>query len=198
MNKVLNNCISLIKSVAKGNPSALSLYYKELIPCILEACQSPLAAPYMTKLFIEIKSTVFEEDPLSDLIAHVTLRLVHPQCDLDPAWEEESLPTAVSRTISWIYDNVSKVKHFEHERYLTYFCAPGFCYTFPLLKMCLLGKYSREDENIIVNGIKIISEHAKLRGTGLKVDRYHPKYLPRKQMLSLLVELISKWIILIL
>lgn len=197
LNKVLKNCVSMIHSAAKGNPTALSLFYKELIPCILDACQSPLAAPYMTKLFIDLKSTIFEKhDTLSDLAAHVTLRLLQPQCDLDHAWEDESLSNSVSRTINLIYININKVKHLDNERYLTYFCAPGFCYIFPMLKMSLMSKHAKEDEFIIINGIKIISEHAKLRGSNVKGDKYHPKYLPRKQMLALLVELISKFLLL--
>lgn len=190
LNRILKNCVASIKSAARGNPNALSLYYKDLIPCLLEACQSPLAAPYLTNLFIDLRSTVTISETLSKLVAHVTLRLLGPQCDLDSAWEDEPLQKAITRTVTMIFEMISKQNDSDSEE-PSYFSAPGFCYVFPLLKMSLLSKYAREDETIIVNGLKIISEHSKLRGSALKNDPYHPKFLPRKQMLSLLVELIN-------
>lgn len=185
LNKVLQNCVSLIQSLARGNPHFLALHFKELLPSILEACQSPLAAPYLTKLFIEMRYTIFNrQDTLSDLISHLTLRLLNPQCDLDPNWESEEVRKSVSRSVSLI---------FAHTKDKEMFCAPGFCYMFPFLKMSLMSRFARDDEGIVASGLKILAEHAKMRGSGVKGDMFHPKYLPRRQMFSLLVELISKY-----
>lgn len=195
LNSVIKNCMLLIRSAANGNPDAFSLYFKDLLPVLLEASQSPLAAPYVTKQFINLQRTVFpKQDTLADLIAHATLRILKPQCDLDPAWEDEEITETVSRTIGWMFVNTSKVRQKENERPMPYYSAPAFCYVFPLLKMSLMSKFAKDDENIIINGLKVVSEHAKLRGEGTKGDKYHPKYLPRKQMFSLLVELISKFL----
>ena len=40
---------------------------------------------------------------LADLVGHVTLRLLKPECELDPAWEEEDLNTATQRTVVVLY-----------------------------------------------------------------------------------------------
>ena len=62
---------------------------------ILRALQSPLAAPALSKLYLELCNCAFSKTAvdivLADLIAHTTLRLQKPKCDLDPAWEEEDL-----------------------------------------------------------------------------------------------------------
>lgn len=38
-----------------------------------------------------------------DLIGHTTLRLYKPKCDLDEAWEQENLDSAVSRAINLLH-----------------------------------------------------------------------------------------------
>ena len=51
------------------------------------------------------------------------------------------------------------------------------------------------DDTLITAGLQIISEHAQMRGTtdnsGGK-DLYHPNLLPRRQMFELLIDMISK------
>ena len=37
------------------------------------------------------------------LVGHVTLRLVKPACELDPAWSQEELDTATQRTVQLLF-----------------------------------------------------------------------------------------------
>lgn len=180
----------MLEAVAVGNPKELSYYYNNLLPIILERLSSPLAAPYLAKLFLNLSVTVFDksESSVCDLVAHVTLRLEKPQCDLDPAWEEESLEKAMIRTLRLIHELVIN----KNTETLHNINAPNFCYLFPFIKLSLLSSYARKDDNFIHNGLQIISAYAKLRGNLNDNPMMYPKLLPRRQMFDLLIKLISR------
>jgi hypothetical protein len=180
----------MIRAAAKGNSLQLSLYFKDLLPYILSGLQSPLAAPYLSKLFTDLRSAVFtqQSETLGELIAFVTLRLSKPQCDLDANWEAENLNKAMVRTVSLIHERTVSKKSEENQ---TCFTVPAFCYTFVLLKSSLLSNYARNHDELVHDGLQIISEHAKLRANEQN-DVYDPQYLPIKQMFELLVEIISE------
>ncbi|XP_011647093.1 eIF-2-alpha kinase activator GCN1 [Pogonomyrmex barbatus] len=179
----IDNTVSLVTCSIRGNQQELSLYLKDLLPPILKNLGSPLAAPEMSELYISLRQTVTLDNSatLGDLIAHVTLRQLQPQCDLDQAWEEENLDVAVKRTLNLIHGVTIKKKEL--------FTAPAFCYVFPFIRKTLT---SYKDEGMIVQGLQLIQEHAKQRGstTDLK-DLRHPRLLPRKQMFDLLIELME-------
>jgi hypothetical protein len=59
LNKTLENVVSMIRAAAIGNGEELSLYFRELLPHILKDLQSPLAAPYLSALYIELRKCVF-------------------------------------------------------------------------------------------------------------------------------------------
>lgn len=194
LNTLILNSISMIQAAARGNPLQLSLYFKDLLPSLLQDLQSPLAAPYICKLFTSLRKTVFSDelDTLGELISYVTLRLAKPQCDLDINWESENLNKAMVRTVSLIHQKTVPKKT-EEEHTQECFTVPAFCYTFPFLKYSLTSNYARNHDELLHDGLQIINEHAKLRGSednGIK-DLHHPKYLPTKQILSLLVDIIN-------
>lgn len=66
----------MISAAARGNPLNISLHFKDLLPPILKDLQSPLAAPNLCKLFVNLREVVFAKYQLclGDLIANVTLR----------------------------------------------------------------------------------------------------------------------------
>lgn len=182
----------MIEAAAKGNPLHLSYHYKDLLFIILKDLQSPLAAQHLSRLFLQLHETVFNKNSLllGQLIAHVTLRLYKPQCDLEAAWEEENLEKTVKRTMSLIH---SKIFEANDDRY--HFPAPTFCYVFPFLKIVMLSKQAKKDEALIHDGLQIVTRHAQLRGkeNDEEIEKYHPKYLPRKEMFEVLIELISEY-----
>ncbi len=55
---------------------------------------------------MSFKSVVFSVY-LAVLVGHVTLRLLKPECDLDPAWAQEDLSTATQRTVSLLHTNTA-------------------------------------------------------------------------------------------
>ncbi|XP_043262082.1 eIF-2-alpha kinase activator GCN1 [Colletes gigas] len=178
----IDDAVSLITCSARGNRQELSFYLKDLLPPILKNLGSPLAAPAMSDLFISLKNVVkLGNNPiLNDLVAHVTLRQLNPQCDLDPDWEEEKVHVAVKRTLNLLHTTTIKQK--------VLFTAPAFCYIFPFIKKTLL---LCKDDSMIVQGLQIIQEHAKQRGTSDLRDLRHPRFLPRKHMFDLLIELME-------
>ncbi|CAH1977085.1 unnamed protein product [Acanthoscelides obtectus] len=196
LNVQIQDSISMIRATAKGNPVALSLHYKDILLILLQDLQSPLAAPDLSKLILDLRKTVFngESEMLGDLIAHVTLRLSKPQCDLDLNWESENLNKAMVRVISLIHQKtMPKKTEDDQEQQKCSFTVPAFSYMFPLLKYSLTSNYAKNHDELIHDGLHIISEHAKLRGSdenGIK-DLYHPKYLPTKQIFSLLVDILN-------
>lgn len=184
LNSVIICCDSMIRSTMKGNPTNLSFTFKHLLPAILQNLQSPLAAPYLMKLFIDLRQIVFAKhlNIFSELLAHVTVRLLQPQCDIDANWEVENLTEAMKRTLKKIHEKTVQKKE--------YFTAPTFSYVFVFLRASLLCSYAKKDENFIHDGLQIISVHSKMRGKNMK-DLYHPQYLPIKQMFEVLIDLIS-------
>lgn len=186
-NTAIANCVSMIEATVCGNKRDLSYHFNNLLPAILDKLISPLAAPYLTKLFINLRNAIFAKNNYASiLVAHVVLRLEKPQCDLDPAWEEEPLGLAVTRTLSILHDQVMDKTDEVQDRN-----APSFCYLFPFIKLSLLSSYAKKEDNFIHDGLQIISEYAKIRGDGSN-PMYCPKYLPRRQMFDLLIKLISK------
>ncbi|XP_024940665.1 eIF-2-alpha kinase activator GCN1 isoform X2 [Cephus cinctus] len=183
LNAKITDAVSMINAAARGNSFELGLHLKDLLHPILKDLGSPLAAPTMLQLYISLRKTVkiSNNNTLSDLIAHVTLRQLQPQCDLDQAWEEEPLDEAVKRTLALIHTYTIRQK--------VLFTAPTFCYIFAFIKKTLL---SCKDDGMITQGLQIVQEHAKQRGDiSISKDARHPKLLPRKQMFDLLIELMS-------
>lgn len=177
--------VSMVNAAAVGNPSELALWLRDLLPAILKNLTSPLAAPTVCELFIHLQKIVTivstKNSTLRDLIAHVTLRQQRPQCDLDSCWEEEELEKTIKRTLNLIHASTTKLKELMN--------APAFCYIFPFVSNTLL---TWKDEAMTTQGLQIVQEHAKQRGEENNwKDPRHPRLLPRKQMLDLLIELMS-------
>ncbi|XP_066249177.1 stalled ribosome sensor GCN1 [Euwallacea similis] len=195
LNDVITKSVSMLKAAAIGNPFKVSLYYKDLLPVLVQDFQSPLAAPYLTKLYWNLRKTVFPQDfnTIAGLIAIVTIRLYKPQCDLDPNWEEEDLNNAIARVVDLIHNSTVPNKMIKSvEQAVECFSVPAFNYMFLLLKNSLTSEYARSHDEFVHDGLQIISEHAKLRGGDANEDEdlYHPKHMPTKQMFILLVDII--------
>ncbi|KAF5292015.1 hypothetical protein FQA39_LY14132 [Lamprigera yunnana] len=192
LNTKIITCISLIRAASNGNSTELCLRFKDLLPLILQNVHSPLAAPHLTKLYVDLHKIVFDLhfQSLGQLVAHVTLRLLKPHCDLDPNWEQEELMKAAVRALNLIHNQTLKN---EKENVNSLFTVPAFTYCFQLIKLLLLSSYAKQDDSVIQISLQVISEHAKSRvkTDDVKINFYHPMYLPRQQMFELLMELIS-------
>ncbi|XP_012272971.1 eIF-2-alpha kinase activator GCN1 [Orussus abietinus] len=182
-NSKIVDAVSLVNAAARGNRTDLSLYLKDLLPPILKGLGSPLAAHIMAELYVSLRQIVkiTNDTILGNLVAHVTLRQLQPQCDVDAVWEEEPLDKAVKRALNLIHLHTVKQKQL--------FSAPAFCYVFPFIKKTLM---TCKDDSMITQGLQVIQDHAKQRADNSDPrDLRHPRLLPRKQMFDLLIELMT-------
>lgn len=184
LNNKITSAVSLINGLTRGDGLELSLHFKDILVPILRNLDSPLAAPRMSDLFVNLGKVVIicNDVVLNNLISHVTLRQLKPQCDLDQAWEEEDLESAVKRTLSQLHSLTVQQKQL--------LSAPAFCYVFPFVKKTLL---TCKDDGMIAQGLQVIQDHAKQRPEDILnlKDPRHPLLLPRKLMFDLLIELMS-------
>lgn len=203
LNEKIKVAVSQLHGIARGNGKQLSLYYSNLLPSLIRIFKSPLAAPALTKLYYDLHSTCFMENwsALGESIAIATIRLYQPKCDLKAEWTTVDLKEVVEEVLNDLYgETVELVNDSEddEDKMELILEAPAFCYAFEFLKAALVLKEFTENEKLLVEGIQIIALHAQTRGLDQDLedeildDYRHPKYLPRLEMLKILLDLIIK------
>ncbi|XP_043924837.1 eIF-2-alpha kinase activator GCN1 [Protopterus annectens] len=191
--------LSLVEAILKKNPPGLSQHVPSLINSFLPLLKSPLAAPRIKALFLSLGSCVMppELKILGILTGHVTLRLLKPECELDAEWCQEDLPTATARLIKLLHFHTVPNKLAKGEHGSSPLSAPAFAFCFPFLKVVLTETVndSEEKEEMLIEALQVISEHAQLRSCvnneALLIDEKGPELLPRSDMLSLLTRVMG-------
>lgn len=192
LNETLTSTVSLIKGALAGNGQNLQLYYAELLPKVLQVLKSPLAAESLTKLYYELRTPCITNDQLSGLmnkIAITTLRLHEPQCDLSEEWTANDLDNEIVATLQLFAD---KTIGTEDEKDLLF--APVFCYAFEFLKKALFHKSIAKNDEHLLTAIQLTTKHVQIPGDttdGDTADFRHPKYLPRYELLKVLLDIVS-------
>ncbi|KFB35881.1 AGAP001700-PA-like protein [Anopheles sinensis] len=198
LNDSITTLVSQIEGAAKGTPTELSVFFPTLLPAILRVFSSPLAAPAMVKLYLRLRDTCFTGDraELGRDISIATIRLSKPHCDLEESWCTANLVELVSDILVTLYDETIDMYNVHREEdgakgYLLN--APAFSYTFEFLKRALTLPEAQQDESLVINGVQIIAYHAQLKGDTVDGkdfgDLYHPVYMPRLEMIKLLLRL---------
>lgn len=202
LNNKLVSLVSIIEAVCVGNPKQISLQFHLLLPSILGVLQSPLAAQALTNLYHHLRSTVFSAD-LGHQLSIVTLRLLKPHCDLRSDWTAKPLNDQVIETLQKLYaetvgrmEEVNDVDADEEDLNKNFFLtAPAFCYAFEFIKTaCETQVVKGSDENLSLV-ITLIEKHAQIKGDskdGNYFDFRHPKYMPRLEMLRILLDMILR------
>ncbi|XP_053680198.1 eIF-2-alpha kinase activator GCN1 [Anopheles nili] len=197
----ITKLISQIEGAAKGTPKQLPLFFPALLPSILRVFSSPLAAPAMVKLYFRLKDICFGEQrvELGRDIAIATIRMSKPHCDLEESWCTTNMLELTSDILVSLYDETIDMYnvHREEDASKHYLLdAPAFSYTFEFLKRALMLPEAKKDESLLINGVQIIAYHAQLKGDTVDGkdlgDVYHPAYMPRLEMLRLLLRLIQQ------
>ncbi|KAG7281813.1 hypothetical protein CRUP_037094 [Coryphaenoides rupestris] len=164
---------------------------------LMPLLQSPLAAPRVRQIFLDIGVCLMPKHmhQLATLVGHVTLRLLNPDCELDPAWSQEDLDTAAQRTVLLLYTRT--VPQRESKAEVSPLSAPAFSFCFPLLN-CVLRDSSgstEEAESLMTKALQVVNVHAQLRAetecTDTFIDENGPELLPRVGMLQLLTQVIA-------
>ncbi|CAL8247414.1 unnamed protein product [Merluccius merluccius] len=171
------------------------------LPSVLQALMpllhSPLASPRVRQVFLDIGVYLMPKHmhQLAMLVGHVTLRLVKPECELDPAWSQEDLDTAAQRTVLLLYTHT--VPQRESKAEVTPLSAPAFSFCFPLLNSMLRDSSgsTEEAESLMNRALQVVNVHAQLRAetecTDTFIDENGPELLPRVGMLQLLTQVIA-------
>ncbi|GAB6030116.1 hypothetical protein CHUAL_005795 [Chamberlinius hualienensis] len=204
-NRISSLCVKVTHALTVAasalEASSASLFYcTRIVRAILSALRSPVSAQKASGLFLHLQKFVLAGNlnTLGRLVAYVTLRLWECACDLDKAWCQEELISAVTRTIHVIHtvtvsaerDEFNEPKH-DSVQALN---AAGFTYIFPLLEKALWhgGEKINSSESSMVEGLEIIVEHTQMRMIRGSTDLLNdPALLPRKAMFSLLIDLLE-------
>ncbi|XP_053625141.1 stalled ribosome sensor GCN1 isoform X2 [Plodia interpunctella] len=198
LNSRVEVAVRLLEAVQRGSAQTLRLRARAVTAGALAALRSPLAAPQLVHAHGALRAALLPHHAaLGDTVARVTLRLHKPQCDLDPAWEEEDLDKATIRTINLVHAATAEPKNPSEDELdpttqqkTNHFNAPGFCYVFPLLKQGLTAPATRADETTMLNGLSVIARHASVAALSSR-ELLNPKLFPIEHMFQLLIELIS-------
>lgn len=196
----------IIDCASKGNGEIFSQNFAHLLPGVLNLFHSPLAAPVLVKMYFNLREIAFVGDDkalatLGTSLAKITIRLYEPHCDLDPEWVKEDIKESVVRNLNDLAEYTSQITNNDEEDdenetdYKHLLTAPAFCYAFMFLNKALRQKQIRSDEELMVTGIQVMSRHAQMRGEtemGSEDDFRHPKYMPRLEMLEILLKLICE------
>lgn len=157
---------------------------------------------------------------LGQQMAIVTLRLFEPQCDLNEQWLVEKLNDQVKNvlhvfaieTIKEMDDDdiedgvdgdsdeivndvvISSGVTNNNNTLTKLLSAPAFAYAFEFLKKATFFKAISGNDELLLMIVQLIGKHARTKGisaTGDLTDYRHPKYLPRLEMMRLLVQIIT-------
>lgn len=95
------------------------------------------------------------------VVAHVTLRLLQPQCHMDGKWSQEDLQSAVTRAVDGLHQLTMPTEDGDQHP----LSAPSFAYCFPMLN-CVLrvgGQAVKRDEDVRLKALQVVSYHCQLR-----------------------------------
>lgn len=199
LNDNLSQLVSLIHGARSGNPKQLSLYCCQLLTNILRVLKSPLAAIPLTKLYYDLRLACFFDglEELGEQLAILTLRLHEPHCDLEEKWTRNNLSEEIENVMQLFVSETSDESDDTEGSSLveaSLLTAPAFCYGFEFLKKAVFFKNLSKNEQFLLYGIQLIGKHAQIKGTtpfGDLSDYRHPKYMPRHEMMALLMQLIE-------
>lgn len=197
LEKTLLKAQKLIECASKGNGKILAQSYSSLLPTIVRLFQSTLAAPIIVKLYYTLHETCFADnlEALGSGIAITTIRLHEPHCDLDPEWTKDDLQESLNNYLQELVSFTSNANDDSDGNRENLFNTPAFCYTFMFLDKALRHKAILADEEMTVQTILVITRHAQIRGDtemGDSGDMWHPKYMPRLEMMQILLKIIAE------
>eukprot|EP00090_Calanus_glacialis_P034085 TRINITY_DN5691_c0_g1_i1.p1 TRINITY_DN5691_c0_g1~~TRINITY_DN5691_c0_g1_i1.p1 ORF type:complete len:2002 (-),score=813.41 TRINITY_DN5691_c0_g1_i1:71-5326(-) len=134
-----------------------------------------------------------EEESLAQMIAGVTAHVIKPAYQTPFSWSSEQLKLSLAKTVAKLHVATVAPKHLDdgEEDTSCPLTAPAFSFCFLVIKSAL--KKHVTNTEVLMQGFDIISEHTGLRGSDddEEEDLFHPKYLPRTELLTLLVDMIG-------
>ena len=182
----LSPLLLILKASLKGQPKAFASFVGQgtFLPMIYKVMQCPLFQDIMDETFLLLRKSVFEneDETVSQTILASTILIVR---------ENNKNKALLKVVLDLIYTSTCGDPNVACP-----FTSPGFNLAFKAIKEAIWNL--KEDQDYLNKGLMIINEHSGLEGdddeessTLLDLDELHPKYLPRKEMLRLLIELLA-------
>ncbi len=189
---VTNPAVDLFRAAVLGNPQAFAGDITELLPVVYKALQSPLIAKSLAEIFMELRHAVFtaEDETMAQTVAGVTLQVLKPAYELEFTWNSTELKTALKKILEMLNKSCVPPVEEEEDDSSCPLSAPAFAYCFPLIKAGM--NVHMLDHSVLTEGLELITEHTSLRGNDDESDMFHPKYLPRADILILILDVIAK------
>ncbi|TTP43320.1 eIF-2-alpha kinase activator GCN1 [Bagarius yarrelli] len=189
--------VGILEAIMAHQPPQISHHLPQILNVLLPLLNSPLAAPHVHQTFLHVGTCVLQKQLhfLALLVGHVTLRLLKPECELDPAWCQEDLNVATQRTVQLLHTHT--VANREGQTDVRPLSAPAFAFCFPLLQAILSINNSKSEEEKLMQtrALQIIYTHTQLRSCNNAneelIDENGPDLLPRVNMLLLLSKVIG-------
>ena len=96
----------LLQSAVEGSPHAFARVVGEgkLLQVLYQGLKSPLAAEGLSKLFYELRRSVFEneEESLGQVVTTVTLQVVCPAKHMFKAWTKNQLNASLASVLDQV------------------------------------------------------------------------------------------------
>ncbi|XP_071180493.1 stalled ribosome sensor GCN1-like [Mytilus edulis] len=180
----------ILEAALAGDKQSLCRYMKDLCKLIVPLLQSPLAAPQVSQVFLDLGQASFDDVQLGNLVSNVTLRLQNPETEVNSEWRKESPAEQGTRVVNFLYSlSISDNDDNDDENKLF----PAFTFTFfYYLLSCVLrsgGEVVAKDIEPQSKAIVLISAHSEMRSTDDSDS--DPALLPQEQMLKLLLQVIT-------
>ena len=184
--------------VNSREPENFAPYVDQVLPVVYRAVQSPLTAERLTRILYNMRSCVFgrEEESLAQVVAGVLCQVARPAFQSEFSWDQDQLRRSVAGTVKRLHRATvppkANAEEQEDEDKSCPLTAPAFCFSFAVIKKALQCHVKKAE--VLQECFEIIAEHTELRGSEEddEIDLFHPRYLPRQEMISVLLDLISQ------
>ena len=178
--------LNLLRSSIKGQPKAYASFIGQgkFLSVMFKVLACPLFKDITDEIFLSLRYSVFEseDETLSQTILASTILITR------------SKVKGQEKLLKVILDLIHKSTCGDPNVSCP-FTTPAFHLAFKVLKEAIWAL--KDDQDCLNKGLLIINEHSGLEGSDLEeltlvdLDELHPKYLPRKEMLTLLVDLLA-------
>jgi len=192
--KITAPAVNLFRFAVHGNPQALAAKITPILPVIYKAIQSPVIAEELKDVLFDMRECVFtsEDETLAQCAAAINLQVLKAAVDVGYTWDQQQTKDALKTMLKMMYDACVPPVDDEEEDNSCPLAAPAFAYCFPVIKAVILQHL--DNDEVVTEALELISEHTSLRGDDDEddSDMFHPRYLPRCDILELVVDTISQ------
>eukprot|EP00095_Tigriopus_kingsejongensis_P007819 maker-scaffold204_size260821-snap-gene-1.47 protein:Tk07819 transcript:maker-scaffold204_size260821-snap-gene-1.47-mRNA-1 annotation:"translational activator" len=185
----------MMRTCVVANPKAFSGFITPTLGALFNGFKSPIVAEEACHVLTDLRRAVFEteDESLAQMIAALTIQIQGPSCDWPHGLSGKNVPVSARAITAQVGESTVPALALEAENACPFTC-PAFAFTFPLIQYTI--RKNMVDEEFVAKGCAILNEHAELRGMGeeespCQPDDLHPKYLPRCEMMKLLLDIIS-------